>query len=334
MSSSPYQSSPKFQISQPSPVDRHSTFIPEPAPVSSIAMPSPPSSSSSLLSSSQQQTTRSRSSSSPLAFMNRSPSRTMPTLHRHHSHVPKGASVDETRTPVSVLMAGASSLTGSDSSSTGAKRNRARSASLVTMKEVGVGEGENDMADLGSSGTENWKWVDGKGAWIIHIILILVCKVLFDSIPGIGHDLSWTLVNCGYMMVTYLIFHSMTGLPFENIQTTGGAYDDLTLWEQIDNGAQYTPAKKWLTSVPIGLFLISTHYTKYEPVLFSVNVGAVVCVLIPKLPALHRLRFRFFEAPMETPYPSRPSSPMKGRSEASIPEEVEDEVLIGSRSAR
>lgn len=34
---------------------------------------------------------------------------------------------------------------------------------------------------------------------------------------------------------------------------TGGLYDDLTLWEQIDDGAQYTPAKKWLTSVPIGL---------------------------------------------------------------------------------
>ena len=35
--------------------------------------------------------------------------------------------------------------------------------------------------------------------------------------------------------------------------TTGGAYDDLTLWEQIDAGAQYTPSKKWLTSVPIFL---------------------------------------------------------------------------------
>lgn len=35
--------------------------------------------------------------------------------------------------------------------------------------------------------------------------------------------------------------------------STGGAYDELTLWEQIDQGAQYTPAKKWLTSVPIAL---------------------------------------------------------------------------------
>jgi hypothetical protein len=32
-----------------------------------------------------------------------------------------------------------------------------------------------------------------------------------------------------------------------------GAYDELTLWEQIDEGAQYTPAKKWLVSVPVVL---------------------------------------------------------------------------------
>lgn len=48
------------------------------------------------------------------------------------------------------------------------------------------------------------------------------------------------------------MFHHVTGLPFES-QLTGGAYDEYTLWEQIDAGAHYTPAKKWLTSVPIGL---------------------------------------------------------------------------------
>jgi len=31
----------------------------------------------------------------------------------------------------------------------------------------------------------------------------------------------------------------------------GGAYDELTLWEQIDGGAQYTPTKKWLITFPI-----------------------------------------------------------------------------------
>jgi hypothetical protein len=52
------------------------------------------------------------------------------------------------------------------------------------------------------------------------------------------------------------MFHWVTGIPFQN-ELHGGAYDDLTLWEQIDGGAQYTPAKKWLFTVPVGLYVIS-----------------------------------------------------------------------------
>jgi hypothetical protein len=49
---------------------------------------------------------------------------------------------------------------------------------------------------------------------------------------------------------SYLVFHWATGIPFQN-ELHGGAYDELTLWEQIDDGAQYTPAKKWLITCPI-----------------------------------------------------------------------------------
>jgi hypothetical protein len=48
------------------------------------------------------------------------------------------------------------------------------------------------------------------------------------------------------------MFHWVTGIPFEN-NLHAGAYDELTLWEQIDDGAQYTPTKKWLFCVPVGL---------------------------------------------------------------------------------
>ena len=50
------------------------------------------------------------------------------------------------------------------------------------------------------------------------------------------------------------MFHWVTGIPFDN-ELHGGAYDDLTLWEQIDDGAQYTPSKKWLFTAPILLFV-------------------------------------------------------------------------------
>lgn len=102
------------------------------------------------------------------------------------------------------------------------------------------------------------------------------------------------------------MFHYVTGVPFEP-ETHGGAYDDLTMWEQIDEGAQYTPAKKWLVCTPIVLFvnqssqvmymlftnllrfLVSTHYTNYNPWAFALNFSALVFVLLAKLPQVCRL---------------------------------------------
>jgi hypothetical protein len=59
----------------------------------------------------------------------------------------------------------------------------------------------------------------------------------------------------------------------------------------MDNGVQFTPSKKYLTALPIGFFLLSTHYTHYDDTLFLVNFVPLVIVLIAKLPALHRVRF-------------------------------------------
>ena len=81
------------------------------------------------------------------------------------------------------------------------------------------------------------------------------------------------------------MFHWVRGVPFE---FNAGAYDNLNMWEQIDNGAQYTPAKKFLLSVPIVLFLLSTHYTHYDLTYFTINFLAVLGVVIPKLPYVGR----------------------------------------------
>ena len=79
------------------------------------------------------------------------------------------------------------------------------------------------------------------------------------------------------------MFHYVRGVPFD---FNSGAYDNLNMWEQIDNGDQYTPAKKFLLMVPIGLFLISTHYTRYDLTYFIINTLATLAVLIPNLPSV------------------------------------------------
>ncbi|RMX81890.1 hypothetical protein D0869_06463, partial [Hortaea werneckii] len=168
------------------------------------------------------------------------------------------------------------------------KRRRRRSSSLMYQEPPESLEQQSDQATMPNL---NAQWVNAKGAWMIHIILILLLKILYDILPSISQETSWTLVNVTYMFGSYLMFHYVRGVPFE---FNAGAYDNLNMWEQIDNGDQYTPAKKFLLAVPICLFLVSTHYTHYDLMYFMVNFLATLAVVVPKLPALHRMRFAFF----------------------------------------
>lgn len=133
----------------------------------------------------------------------------------------------------------------------------------------------------------NSDWVNSRGAWITNVFLVVITKLLFSVIPFINNEASWTLTNLSYMLGSFFMFHWIRGVPFEFNQ---GAWDDLTLWEQIDHGMQFTPTRKFLTAFPIVLFLLSTHYTHYDVPTFVVNLVALVVVLIAKLPSMDRVR--------------------------------------------
>ena len=120
------------------------------------------------------------------------------------------------------------------------------------------------------------------GAWLIHPLLILFVHLFFHLLPiPLSQEMIWTLTNISYMCGHFLMFHYVRGVPFD---FNSGAYDNLNMWEQIDNGDQYTPAKKFLLAVPIVLFLISTHYTRYGGFHFAINLCATAMVVLPKLP--------------------------------------------------
>jgi hypothetical protein len=142
------------------------------------------------------------------------------------------------------------------------------------------------LSDQKANPNLNANWVNMKGAWMIHVVIILLLKILYDIVPSISQETSWTMTNISYMFGSYLMFHYVRGVPFE---FNAGAYDNLNMWEQIDNGDQYTPAKKFLLSVPICLFLVSTHYTHYDLTYFMINFMATVMVVVPKLPAVSLL---------------------------------------------
>ncbi|PLB50303.1 putative unfolded protein response protein Orm1 [Aspergillus steynii IBT 23096] len=170
---------------------------------------------------------------------------------------------------------------------------RRRSSSIIYQEPAESIEHTSDQAALPNL---NANWVNAKGAWTIHFVLIIALKIFYDIIPGVSQETSWTLTNISYMFGSFLMFHWVRGIPFE---FNAGAYDNLNMWEQIDNGDQYTPTKKFLLCVPICLFLLSTHYTHYDLTYFTINFLATLAVVIPKLPFSHRLRIGLFSGEPE-----------------------------------
>lgn len=85
-----------------------------------------------------------------------------------------------------------------------------------------------------------------------------------------------------------------------------GEYGALTLWEQIDEGDQHTPTRKFLMAFPVFLylltqtscrddddvcrFLLSTHYSHYDLTTFAINFIVLIIQLVAKLPSMHRVR--------------------------------------------
>lgn len=163
-------------------------------------------------------------------------------------------------------------------------KSRRRSSSIISHVEE---ESDEEINDQNSVPNLNANWVHSKGAWLIHGFIIVLLKGFFNVLPGSTAELAWTLTNATYIIGSYIMFHQVKGTPFD---LNGGAYDNLTMWEQIDNGDQYTPTKKFLFLVPIVLFLVSTHYSKYDLTYFILN--GVLCLIgcVPKLAFTHRLR--------------------------------------------
>ncbi len=99
---------------------------------------------------------------------------------------------------------------------------------MVTVTEVGGDDPENDVDRVAVGVNENAAWVNAPGermaasdrtsdagwltcdsiflhtpgAWLIHPVMILLAKVLVDAIPRMTQDVSWTIINLGYMAVS------------------------------------------------------------------------------------------------------------------------------------
>lgn len=134
---------------------------------------------------------------------------------------------------------------------------------------------------------KNTNFLHYPGTWSFYLGLIGFTWLIFFLLVGLSVGASLTATNLVHGVITFYIFHWHKGSPISFDQ---GEYDALTWWEQIDAGHQYTSNKKFLTAVPVALFVLTTRWSHDMPALLLVNTIMVAVLVIAKTPALHEVR--------------------------------------------
>lgn len=134
---------------------------------------------------------------------------------------------------------------------------------------------------------KNTEWFMYPGVWSTYILIIFFMWLIVLSVFGCTAGTAWTIVNLIHFGLTYQFFHWRKGTPFAEDQ---GMYNNLTWWEQMDNGKQLTRNRKFLTVVPVVLYLIASHTTDYQQPMLILNTLAVSVLVIAKFPNMHKVR--------------------------------------------
>ncbi|KAK0587361.1 hypothetical protein LWI29_021585 [Acer saccharum] len=133
----------------------------------------------------------------------------------------------------------------------------------------------------------NTEWFTYPGVWTTYILILFFSWLIVISVFNCTPGMAWTIVHLSHTLVTYQFFHWKKGTPFADDQ---GIYNALTWWEQIDNGKQLTRNRKFLTVVPVVLYLIASHTTDYQNPMLFINTLAVFIMVVAKFPNMHKVR--------------------------------------------
>ena len=141
-----------------------------------------------------------------------------------------------------------------------------------------------------SLANNNVNWMSSGSFWVAYVLAICAFRgTLFALLPKpyASPELEWTLTNVAHAVVSFVGLHWNRGSP---IWADQGEHANHTVWEQIDNGAPWTPTHKFLLIVPVVLFLVSLHFTHYEAGPLVVNLVTLAVLVVPKLPEMHEFR--------------------------------------------
>ncbi|KAH9396956.1 ORM1-like protein 3 [Tyrophagus putrescentiae] len=96
----------------------------------------------------------------------------------------------------------------------------------------------------------NASWLNGRGVWLTYILLIAILHFILLSMPFLSVPVVWTATFQIHNILMFIFMHYIKGTPWEGTDDQG-RFRLLTLWEQMDDGVQLTPSRKFFTVCPI-----------------------------------------------------------------------------------
>ncbi len=146
---------------------------------------------------------------------------------------------------------------------------------------------EENATDLDLLLNKNVDWFSMTWTKPSYVLLIVIFWFSLHATGTIDAKDCWTITSMVHGVMTFVLFHWIKGNPDGGSQ---GAYNHLTLYEQIDAGVPWTSTKKFLILVPTMLMLGSCVVASYEPIYVVVNGSVFLIMVLAKLPAMHRVR--------------------------------------------
>ncbi|KAL5247190.1 hypothetical protein ACHWQZ_G019143 [Mnemiopsis leidyi] len=131
-------------------------------------------------------------------------------------------------------------------------------------------------------------YLESRYFWIAYSGAVCFLHLMCSCVPFITATTGWLLTLNVHNIGNFIVFHYLRGSPFGC--SDQGENRQLTHWEQINHGKQWTNTRKFLIIFPCILFLMCQHYCDYSSDVLFQSVPSFLLQFIPKQPFMHAKR--------------------------------------------
>jgi len=166
----------------------------------------------------------------------------------------------------------------------GASSERSRSSSHSPGNKLRTSQASRYEHEIEN---KNVSFINARGFWLFYAFLILILRLAFWLIPIVPQTHATSIIHIIHAVLSFRLLHWNRG---SIVVEDTGEYEELTFWEQIDEGTQFTGNRKLFTLIPIFLFLWAEYESGWQVEMLVINSIALAILLIGKSPYMHRVR--------------------------------------------